>query len=192
MDVATAMTARLRRLYADYQKILDEFTGHPHIEVRPIRGNPPEEYLVTYHVTGLRLDRLTNRPVRVREHRARIYLHQNYPREKPKCVMETECFHPNIGPYICIDDYWAAGENIADVIIQIGEMIQYRNYNTRSPLNPIAARWAEQNRRLLPVGNVDLYQPEVDIDLLGPSARASSSRSVSRRGAEGDVEIEMH
>jgi ubiquitin-protein ligase len=191
MDVATAMNARIRRLYADYQKILDEFTGHPHIEVTPIQGDPPEAYQVIYRLIGLRLDRATNRPVRVREHRARIYLHQSYPREKPKCVMDTECFHPNIGPYICIDDYWAAGESIADVIIQIGEMIQYRNYNTKSPLNPIAARWAEQNRRLLPVGDVDLYQPDVDIDLLGAPSHAQTPGTDRRRSETGDVEVEL-
>ena len=182
------MNARLRRLYSDYQRIQDEFTGHPHIEVYPLQGNPPEAYQIHYHVIGLRLDRATNRPVKIREHRARIYLHQDYPREKPKCVMDTDIFHPNIGPYICIDDYWAAGESIADVIIQIGEMIQYRNYNTKSPLNAIAARWAEQNRRLLPVGNVDLYQPEVSIDLL------SDTPSVPPPAAphpDHEVEIEL-
>lgn len=182
------MNARLRRLYADSQKIQDEFTGHPHIEVVPLLGDPPEAYQITYHVTGLRLDRATNRPVRIREHRARIYLHQNYPREKPKCVMDTDIFHPNIGPYICIDDYWAAGESIADVIIQIGEMIQYRNYNTKSPLNAVAARWAEQNRSLLPVGDVDLYQPEIEIDLLG----TPTDRPAPRGRSEGDqVDIQL-
>lgn len=182
------MNARLRRLYSDYQRIRDEFTGHPNIDVTPVAGNPPEVYDITYHVTGLRLDPATNRPVLVGEHRARIYLHQNYPREKPKCVMQTEVFHPNIGPYICIDDYWAAGESITDVIIQIGEMIQYRNYNTRSPLNAIAARWADQNRRYLPVGHTDLYQPEVEIDLLD-SGTTSPARPHRRTEPEADVEL---
>ncbi len=160
------MNARLRRLYADYQRIQDEFTGHPYIDVVPIQGNPPEAYRITYRVPGLRLDVARNRPVEVREHHARIYLHQDYPREKPKCVMDTPIFHPNMGSYICTDDYWAAGESISDVIIQIGEMIQYQSYNTKSPLNAVAARWAEKNARFLPVGRIDLYQPEVEISLL--------------------------
>ena len=185
------MNARLRRLYADFQKIQDEFTGHPNIDVVPLQGNPPEGYEVTYHVIGLRLDRATNRPLKIHEHRARLYLHQEYPREKPRCVMETENFHPNIGPYICIDDYWAAGESITDVIIQIGEMIQYRNYNVKSPLDAIAARWAEQNKRLLPVGHVDLFQPEVPIDFLGEAAPASAPAPPPPPSTDDDLGIEL-
>ncbi len=71
------------------------------------------------------------------------------------------------GSYICIDDYWAAGETLADVIIQIGQMIQYQSYNPKSPLNAVAARWCQQNEHLFPIGDADLYQPELDIDLLG-------------------------
>jgi ubiquitin-protein ligase len=173
------MNPRLRRLYADWEQIQNEFAGHPYIDVEPLAGNPPERYRVTYRVTGLRLDRATNRPVRICHHVAELYLHQDYPREKPKCVMETECFHPNVGSYICIDDYWAAGESIADIIIQIGEMIQYRNYNPKSPLDPVAARWAEQNRALFPIGHVDLYQPEVDIDLLGECEEGAAPEETS-------------
>jgi ubiquitin-protein ligase len=168
------MNARLRRLYADSQKIQDEFTGHPYIQVRALAGNPPEAYEIDYRVTGLKLDRTTNRPVRITEHRARIYLHQDYPREKPRCEMLTEIFHPNFGSYICIGDYWSAGETIADIIIQIGEMIQYKEYNPKSPLDALAARWSEQNRGLLPVGHVDLYQPEVAIDFLDTGGGAGS------------------
>jgi len=187
------MNARLRRLYADHQKIQDEFTGHDYVEVVALYGNPPEAYEVIYRVPGLRLDKATNRPMRVTEHRARIYLHQNYPREKPKCVMETEIFHPNFGPYICIDDYWAAGETIADIIIQIGQMIQYQNYNPKSPLDAVASRWAEQNRHLFPIGNVDLYQPELDIDLLDASTTkpAVQKHPAPTPQTGGDLDIEL-
>ncbi len=160
------MNARLRRLYADYQQIRNDFTGHPYVDVQPIRGNPPEAYRVAYHVKGLELDERSNRPRIRTEHVASIYLHRDYPREKPKCVLETPIFHPNFGSYICIDDYWAAGETLADVIIQIGQMIQYQSYNPKSPLNAVAARWATQNDDLFPIGNADLYQPDLDIDLV--------------------------
>ncbi len=191
------MNARLRRLYADYQKIRDEFTGHPHIDVVPLEGNPPETYRVTYRVPGLRLDRTTNRPVRINRHRMVIYLHQNYPREKPKCVMETPVFHPNIDPtWVCIGDHWAAGETIVDIIIQVGQMLQYQNYNPDSPLDAVAARWAKQNGRLFPIGNVNLFQPDVEIDLLESDAgpRSVGQRSPQPRQApnETDVEIELN
>lgn len=182
------MNARLRRLYADYRKILEEFSGHPHIQVSPLKGDPPEAYRVVFRVRGLRLDKSVNRPIAVNEHRALIYLHEGYPREKPRCTMETEVFHPNISPQqICVGDYWTPGESIADLIIQIGEMIQYRNYNTKSPLDGVAARWAEINGSLLPVGDVDLYQPDVDIDLLDVTPQGAHSGRP--RPQELDIEL---
>ena len=160
------MNPRIRRLYADYEQIQKDFDGHPNIRVISLSGNPPEKYQIIYSLPGLKLDTTTNRPVIINEHRAQIYLHQGYPREKPKCVMETPNFHPNIGAYICIDDYWAAGMTLSDIIIQIGEMIQYRNFNPKSPLNAIAAAWSVQNESRLPIGHVDLYQPEIDLDIV--------------------------
>lgn len=159
------MNARLRRIYSDYQAVLNEFSGHPYISVTPGAGDPPEEYLVEYRVRGLELDPATNRPKTRDYHRARIYLHKDYPREKPKCVLETPIFHPNFGSYICIGDFWAAGETVVDIIIKIGQMIMYQDYNPKSPLNAVAAHWAEQNANLLPVDTKDLYQPEVELDI---------------------------
>jgi ubiquitin-protein ligase len=178
------MNARLRRLYADWQTIRDDFAGHKFVEVTPLHGNPPEAYEIVYHINGLVLDPRTNRPVISNYHKAHIYLHSEYPREKPKCTMETPIFHPNFGPYICIGDYWAAGETLADIIVKIGNMIQYQDYNPKSPLNAVAARWAEQNQRYLPVGNVDLYQAEVDIDLLGDELPAPE-----KRGDDLDIKL---
>jgi ubiquitin-protein ligase len=159
------MNPRLMRLNSDYEKIRTEFVGHKCVKVEPIGGTmPPEKYIVTYRIPGLRLDS-SGRPVKAFEHVAEIYLHADYPREKPKCTLRTPIFHPNFGPYICIGDHWAAGETLADIIVQIGDMIQYRSYNPKSPLNGEAARWAVQNKNSLPVGNIDLLQAEPDIDI---------------------------
>jgi hypothetical protein len=199
-------TPRLRRLYADAQAVRDEFAGHPYIKVTPLYGNPPEAYEIVYNVPGVVLEEGTSRPVIRNEHRARIYLHKDYPREKPKCVMETPIFHPNFGSYICIDDYWAAGETLVDIIIHIGQMIQYQNYNPKSPLNPVAARWATQHADLFPVGKLDLYQADLDIDLDVGGDKATSpgsqpvdlmdaghpaSTSVAPATPKDDVDIEL-
>lgn len=155
---------RQRRLENDYRKIRQEFTGHPYIEVIPTGGNPPEKYLLKYKVAGLRLD-ATDTPKVHNDFTFEMYLHQNFPREKPRIFTRCEIFHPNIADWVCIGDYWASGETLSDVIIQIGEMIQYRTYNPRSPLNGLAARWASENSHLLPVGKVDLYLAEPEISL---------------------------
>ncbi len=74
-------------------------------------------------------------------------------------------FHPNIRDYFCIADYWAAGTTLADVIVKLGDMIQWRVYNTASPLDAIAARWAAEQEYsgIFPIGNVDLGVADFEI-----------------------------
>lgn len=154
------MNARSRRLAADYKGILEAFSQHPYIQFQILEGDPPVRYLLTYRVNGLRWDKRLQRPVETDFHQAEIYLHRDYPRFKPRCTMKTELFHPNFGDWICVGDYWAAGEKLTDIVIQIGQMIQYQKYNPKSPVNVTAARWAVENASLLPIGKVDLYLPE--------------------------------
>lgn len=161
------MSARLRRLAADYEKILTEAAGHKYIKVEPLSPHPPERYLVTYFVKGLKWDKTLNRPVEVNRHQVEIYLTESYPREKPLCEIKTEIFHPNFRNrgMVCIGDHWAAGETLWDVIVQIGEMIQYRSYNPKSPLDARAAKWCKANENLFPIGKVDLYQPDPEVEI---------------------------
>ena len=44
-------------------------------------------------------------------------------------------------------------------------MIQYRSYNPKSPLDAKAAHWSQEYESLLPVGNVDLYQPDPEVEI---------------------------
>ncbi|HIE09879.1 MAG TPA: hypothetical protein EYP65_08535 [Armatimonadetes bacterium] len=163
------MDPRTRRLIADYEKMLDAFTGHPYVVVEPLGGYPPERYRVTYKVKGLRPGR--RGPMVAETHQVEIYLHHDYPRLKPKCVALTPIFHPNFSPepggIICIGDHWAAGETLVDVVVQIGDMIQFKKYNVNSALNPHAARWALANEHSLPIDNKELYPPEPEIEVEG-------------------------
>lgn len=159
------MSIRTRRLMADYEKVLDDFAGHKYIMIKPVEGNPPVRYIVTYKLKGLKLDTKRNCPVETFHHEVEIYLHKDYPREKPQMKMKTEIFHPNFGTTICIADDWTAGQKLADIILQIGEMIQYQNYNVKSPMNAVAARWVMENEGYLPIDNVNLYQAEPEINI---------------------------
>src|SRR3954447_234423 len=164
------MNPRLRRLAADYQALRSEFSGHRHVQIDPLGPLPPEGYRVTYRVPGLRLQ--GEQPVPVSEHVVEIRLPLGYPREQPYVVPLTPVFHPNVGEHYCIADYWSAGEGLVDVVTKVGDMIQYRIFNTRSPLNAVAAYWADQHPEVFPVGNVELGQPELEISLT-PSASAA-------------------
>ncbi|MBI3467613.1 MAG: hypothetical protein HY000_31780 [Planctomycetes bacterium] len=134
-------------------------------------GNPTERYRVIFRVRGIeRLD-MDGTPRYRDGHVAEIYLHDAYPRQKPLGTMQTPIFHPNFGQFICIGDFWGASETLADVIVQIGQMIAYQKYNPASPLNREAARWARERTQLFPTDSRDIYpaHPQIEL-LLGPPA----------------------
>lgn len=169
---------RLRRLGADYEAVRAEFSGHPHVTVRPLGPlRPPEAYRVRFRLRGLRLD--GEQPRAVEDHEVEIRLPLAYPREQPQCTPITELFHPNVKDYYCIQDYWAAGQSLVDTIAKLGAMIQYRTYNTVSPLDSLAARWASENSALLPLGNVELGTPEVNVTV---ARRADAGAAASPLG----------
>ena len=166
------MTARMRRLAADYEQIKKDFAGHKNIIVTPVGEEPPEKYLVTYFVNGIYL--LPDGRIETQgRHEVEITLHADYPRYKPICKITTPIWHPNFRDgQICIGDIWGAGESLSDIIINIGDMIQYKSWNSFSPLSADAAKWAIENKHLFPVGNIELHiadyssaKESVDIDL---------------------------
>ncbi len=170
------MTPRQRRLNSDYENLVNEFTNHPFIKLEfdKRENNVPERYYINYNnVKGIRLSKLStsnNKIIEfINEHKIEIYLHFDYPRLKPQCYILTEIFHPNFRmahPHdICIGDYWASGETLVDIIYQIGEMIQYKNYGIQNPLNGIASKWARENKHILPIDNTNIRIGELDLTL---------------------------
>ena len=169
------MNIRQRRLMSDYEKIREEFARHRSIRVQAM-GNPPyERYNITYFVKSLYWDVRQDCPCERSQHEVEIYLGLDYPREKPQCQIKTPVFHPNFGAQtICIGDHWAASSSLLDTIVKIGEMLQFRDYNPKSPLNSSAARWVIENKKYLPIGKIDLYSPEPEI-AIGEKSNASTS-----------------
>lgn len=154
------MSLRLRRLQADYERLQARCAQSPYIRIRNTKGNPPERYELAYSVKGLRVSP-EGQIVDVTDHVVEIVLTSGYPRQAPQCRMLTDIFHPNIdSAAICIGDHWAAAEALDDLVVRIAEMITYQSYNTKSPLNGEAARWADQNQHLLPIDSTDLWPAE--------------------------------
>ncbi|MBN1046979.1 FHA domain-containing protein [Clostridium botulinum] len=154
------MNARLRRIAADYEEIKKNFDGHKNIIVEPIGYEPAEKYKVTYYINGIYLNE-DNKIETLNKHIITITLHSEYPRYKPICTIETPIWHPNFRDgQICIGDIWGAGESLSDIIVNIGDMIQYKSWNSFSPLSADAAKWAIENKYLFPVGNINLWTGE--------------------------------
>jgi ubiquitin-protein ligase len=150
---------RLRRLKLDAEKLDARFGHWPLIHISPRAGMPPEAYQVTYNVKGLYAapdGSILERDKHVME----VNLSLAYPRRAPQCKMLTPVFHPNFDDAsVCIGDFWAASEGLDDLIIRIGRMICYQEYNTKSPLNGLAAKWADEHVKMLPVHAGDVAPP---------------------------------
>src|ERR1051326_2567947 len=145
------LSPRIRRLKLDHDSLLKRFSGWPLIRMVGMAVMPPELYRFQYLIRGLYVapdGAILERT----DHLLEVNLSLGYPRRAPQCRMLTPVFHPNFDDSsVCIGDFWAASEALDDLIIRIGRMISYQEYNTKSPLNGLAAKWAAQNSHLLPV-----------------------------------------
>jgi hypothetical protein len=134
------------------EKTLDDLLRDwPLIQITGKAGIPPEVYRFTYNLRGLYVSG-SGEILERESHLMEVNLSLGYPRRAPQCRMLTPVFHPNFDDsMVCIGDFWAASEGLDDLIIRIGRMIAYQEYNTKSPLNGLAAKWAAQNAHLLPI-----------------------------------------
>jgi DNA-directed RNA polymerase subunit RPC12/RpoP len=108
-------------------------------------------YRIWYNIKGL-YAATDGRILERDNHVLEVRLGLEYPRRAPQLRLLTPLFHPNFNNAdVCAQDIYAASEGLDDLIIRIGRMIAFQEYNTKSPLNGIAAKWAAENSHRLPV-----------------------------------------
>jgi len=153
------LSPRIRRLKLDYDTLIQRFANWPVIQVSGTAGMPPEVYRITFQIKGLYVS--PTGVIQERDtHQLEINLSLGYPRRAPQCRMMAPVFHPNFDEgSVCIGDFWAASEGLDDLIVRIGRMIAYQEYNTKSPLNGLAAKWAAQHPELLPIDSRNIAPP---------------------------------
>jgi ubiquitin-protein ligase len=153
------LSPRIRRLKLDYDTLIQRFANWPLIQVSGTAGMPPEVYRISYQIKGLYVSP-TGEILERDTHQLEVNLSLGYPRRAPQCRMLAPVFHPNFDEgSVCIGDFWAASEGLDDLIVRIGRMIAYQEYNTKSPLNGLAAKWAAQNASLLPIDTRNIAPP---------------------------------
>jgi ubiquitin-protein ligase len=166
------MSPRVRRLKRDYEAVMARFGESSLIRITGTAGLPPEHYRFTFLIKGLYVDP-TGDVLERDSHILEVNLSLDYPRRAPQCRMLTPVFHPNFDDAsVCIGDFWAASEGLDDLIARIGRMIAYQEYNTRSPLNGLAAKWAAEHINDLPIDSrvVAPVSEEVIVKILDSAA----------------------
>lgn len=163
------ISPRVRRLKLDFETLSQRLATWPLIKISGTAGMPPEVYRFTYNVKGLYVTpagEIHERDI----HEMEVNLSLGYPRRAPQCRMLTPIFHPNFDEStVCIGDFWAASEGLDDLIVRIGRMIAYQEYNTKSPLNGLAAKWAAEHANLLPVDSRTIAPPGISNPLPAPA-----------------------
>jgi ubiquitin-protein ligase len=150
---------RIRRLKLDHETLQRRFADSSVIRIVGTAGLPPELYRFEFRLKGIYVNpagEILERDTHLLE----VQLSLEYPRRAPQCRMHTPVFHPNFDDAtVCIGDFWAASEGLDDLVIRIGRMIAYQEYNTRSPLNGLAAKWAAEHHQLLPIDQTVVAPP---------------------------------
>jgi ubiquitin-protein ligase len=143
---------RETRLRNDYQRVRDLVNRSELIHVLHTDGDPPERYLVQFTCRGVEQLTPSGRAIYRDQHEVSIYLHAEYPLKQPQLKWLTPIFHPNIHGTgaVCIGAWWPA-KTLDELILTLGEMVQYKNLGPKDPMNSRAAAWALRNKQLFPI-----------------------------------------
>lgn len=155
---------RIRALVADHRD-MDELVGwNPHVRFRANTTHAPTRYEITFDYESFReLSSDGHTPVISEEHRAEVILGAGYPRYAPMVRWLTPIFHPNIRPgdgAVCLgvlSDRYLPGLGLARLVIMLTEMVQWRNFDTTSPLNNAAAEWGDDPDHWEHIRNIGGY-----------------------------------
>lgn len=143
---------RETRLRNEYQRIQELVDRSEFIRIAATEGDPPDKYKIRFTCLGVESLRPNGQPLLRDLHEVSIYLHAEYPYKQPQLKWLTPIFHPNIHitGAVCIGAWWAA-KTLDELLLTLGEMIQYKNLDPKDPMNSKAAVWAQQNRNLFPI-----------------------------------------
>lgn len=167
---AGATNPRLRRLKADWQKIRELDRRSNLIHVESTAGSPPEKYVILYTCKGIsKLSKNQYKPVYSSRHRIEIVLPADYPFSRSGNMplaryIEGSAWHPNIyaDGTICFGK-WHVGRSLDELVLEIGEIIQYKNCFPGDAANLEAASWARENEHLFPVDRRPLVDGGDDV-----------------------------
>ena len=143
---------REARLRNDLQRVRELVDRSDLIQIVSTDGEPPERYVIRFTCQGVENVNAHGKPVLRDNHEARVYLHAEYPLKQPQLKWMTPIFHPNIHVTgaVCIGAWWPA-KTLDELLLSLGEMVQYKNFDPGDPMNSKAAAWANRHKHLFPI-----------------------------------------
>ena len=183
--------ARYARLAIEYTKLMNLAERSSFIKIRPVEvqpGWPPEKYIITYTCKGVASVDKRGGPSISELHQVSMYMGSDYPFKEPYLKWLTPIWHPNIDHeephHVCTNNVqnWFAAKPLAELVLAMGEMVQYKHYHAKwvspFPLDRAAADWVLEVAE--PRGILGPDKPFDDRPLLQPQRmRKKRRRSVS-------------
>lgn len=172
---------RNKRLRAEYDRVRALHEREGLFAILGTRGEPPDRYVFRFTCRGIAFV-LGDEPVYSEEHNVAIILTDTYPTTEPLMEWLTPIFHPNIqsdGHRVCIGS-WYPAKTLDQLVLMLGDMIQYRNYASHDPLNLEASLWAMSRKELFPVDRRILLDPNRDTAVASPA-----------ESSDGELEIQL-
>lgn len=146
--------ARYARLAIEYTKLMNLAARSSVIEIEPVEvqpGWPPEKYVITYRCRGVAAVDEQQNPKVSDFHQVSMYMGSDYPLKEPYLRWLTPIWHPNIEHlephHVCTNNVqnWFAAKPLAELVVAMGEMVQYKHYHAKwispFPLDRAAAEW---------------------------------------------------
>jgi ubiquitin-protein ligase len=141
---------RLRAEWRDLQHLTDESDT---VAVEPLLARPgvtPDRYKVTFRCRGIVGIDASKQPVYGEFHQVELECDAAFPADPPRLKWLTPVWHPNIQHVepkgVCINrKEWLGGMTLVDLVRQLFEMVQYKNYHAELvepyPLDRTVAEW---------------------------------------------------
>ena len=149
------MSASPNQLDEIYRLIQEHFVAHPVISIRPTKGDPPDQYEITYTITGMSKTG-EGKIVESIDHTVELAIPFGFPHFPPSCKPKSDIFHPDFDPAaICLGDFWEQDRSLSDLIIHIGKMINGEIYSTTNAFNEEAAEWYLDNSGKFPFARIN-------------------------------------
>lgn len=184
-----AHNARYARLAIEYTKLMNLAARSSFIDIHPLElqpGWPPEKYVITYTCRGIASVDKNEAPRISNFHQVSMYMGSEYPLKEPYLRWLTPIWHPNIAHeephHVCTNNVqnWFAAKPLAELVLAMGEMVQYKHYHAKwiapFPLDRAAADWVLEVAE--PKGILGPGKPFDDRPLLQPQRMRKTTQGL--------------
>ena len=149
------MSKTTNQLEDVFQEVSDYFASVSGVTVTPGEGSPPEQYTITYKLSGVCKEN-NGEVYSCDTHVISLSLPFGFPHFPPNCLPESPTFHPDFdSSAICIGDVWEKDKSVVQLILHIGRMVAGETFSESNVFNEEAAEWYKANSDKLPFDSAD-------------------------------------